>query len=156
MPSTLPVVDDRVAEVLGHRVRREVERLERPALDEVGHRARLRHRRDVGRVAALDRGREDGDDVVAARGVLDRHVRVVRGEAVDHGLEGLLLGAGPDPDHRNVAGDASSAVVSSAVVPLRARFVVAATTCSDEEQEGEHETDEVKALALHASPFVPS
>ena len=138
MPSTLPVVDDRLAEVLVHRVLREVERLQRAPLDEVGHRARLRDRRDVGRVAALDRGREHGGDVVAARGVLDRHVRVLLGEAVDDGLEGLLLVAGPDADHRDRCRRPLSAVVVCCGRRRSARFVVVAAACSDEEQEGEH------------------
>ena len=146
-------VEDRLAEVLRDLIRDEVDRLERPALREVGHDARLRETRHLGRIAALDRSREDGDDVVAAGGVGDRGVRVLLLERVDHGLEELLLVTGPHAGERDRAGDG-----------LRRRFrggrpsgfVVVAATCSDEEQEGEHQSEEGQALALHESPFVPS
>ena len=49
---------------------------------------------------------------------------------------------------------------ASAVAVLGRRrsgpFVIVAAACSDEEQEGEHQSEEGQALELHASPFVPS
>ena len=70
-------------------------RLARVAAREVAHQARRRQRREVRRVAALDRGRELRRELVAGGRVVDGHVGVGLGEAVEHGLEGLALGAGP-------------------------------------------------------------
>ena len=107
---------EEVLRVVGLDVRaREVDRLQRALLLELRDDAGLRDRREVGRVAALDRGAEHGRHVVAGRRVLDGHVRILALEAVQHGLEGLLLVAGPDADDRDVAGDIDDAARWSSV-----------------------------------------
>ena len=110
-----------------------VDRLDRVLPREVGHQAGLPERGDCRRVATLDRCREQRREVVAARRVPDAHVRIGLLEAVDHGLERLLLLAGPDRHHRDGAGDVlAPCCVSSSVV-------VAAAACGCEGQRyGEH------------------
>ena len=49
-----------------------------------------------------------------------------------------------------------SPVVSAGGCPRGPRFVVVASARPDEEQEGEHHSEESQVLALHACPFVPS
>ena len=83
----------------------EGDRLQHSAVREVPEQARLADRGQVRRLAALDRRREDRRRVVAARRVLDLDVRIQLLEAVEDGLEPLLLGAGPDPDDREVPRD---------------------------------------------------
>ena len=59
-------VRDGLAEVVDDRLPEVVEGLERALLGEARHQPRLPDRRDVGRVAAFDRGREQRREVVAA------------------------------------------------------------------------------------------
>ena len=108
LPSTLPIVTIDVAEVL---------LVTRPARSRAASARRASTKSAIvpgcdtvamsGGLPPSTAVESDGDDVVAARRVLDGRVRVLRREAVDHGLEGLLLGAGPDADHRDRAGDVS-------------------------------------------------
>ncbi len=89
--------------VLRHRRLDEVERLDRLAGGELLDEAGLPDRREIGRIAAGDRGGEDRGRVVAARGVLHRDVRELLLEAVEDELEVLLLRPGPDADEREIA-----------------------------------------------------
>ena len=83
----------------------EGDRLEGALVREVAEQTRLTDRREIRRIASLDRGRQDGRRVVAARRVLHADVRVELLEPVENGLEPLLLGPGPDPDDRKAPRD---------------------------------------------------
>ena len=108
-------LDDRVAEVLGDRLLREVDRLERASLDVALDEARLGHDRHVGRVAALDRRDENGRQRVAGRVVRDVDVRVLLGEPVDDRLERLLLRPRPGAHDRDLAGDVTGSLAAPGV-----------------------------------------
>ena len=64
------------------------------------------------------------------------------GEAVDHGLEGLLLRPRPDADDGDRAGDGLLRGRRLFGGRRRSALVVVTPTCSDEEQDGEHETEQ--------------
>jgi hypothetical protein len=124
-----------VGRVVGaDRVLGEVERLQGALLLELLDQARLGDGRQVRRVAALDRGAQDRRDVVAGRVVLDRDLRVLRLERVEHRLEGLLLIAGPDADDRDLAGDVLAAR-DGLCAARRAVVVVAAAAAGGDERE---------------------
>ncbi len=76
-----PHLEDRLAEVLGDGFLREVDRLQRAALDVALDEARLGNDGDRRRVAALDRRRQHGRQRVARRVVADVDVRVLLVEA---------------------------------------------------------------------------
>ena len=132
------VVDDRLAQV--------VDRLKGPLLHEALHEPGLAHGGDVGRIAAFDSGRQQRCKVVAAGRVLDVDVRVELVEAVDHGLERLLLLAAPDRHHRDVAGDVLAA--------LGAATVVASTTPGRDECQ--HADDQGQYYPSLSHPRAPS
>jgi hypothetical protein len=83
----------------------ELERLEGPPLDEVGDQSWLSDGGEVGRVPALDRGRETRHEVVTRRYVFHVGVGILLGEAVDDGLNACLLVSHPDPHERDGARD---------------------------------------------------
>ena len=91
---------------------RKVDRLQRALLRELLHRARAAASAAMsGGLPPCDRGREDGRQRCRRPAVLDRHVRVLLLEAVEDGLERLLLVAGPDaPSTRRVPETSLAAV----------------------------------------------
>ena len=100
MPSTVPSLDDRLAEVLLDRVLREVERLQRALSDEVapsGPAARPWRCRAGCRPRPRSRARSAMLSPPEVYFTVD--VGILLGEAVDDRLERRLLGAGPDADH---------------------------------------------------------
>jgi hypothetical protein len=105
----------------------------------------LRDRGEVGRIAALDGRGEDGDELVAARRVVDRDARVLLGEAVDHGLERGLLLAAPDRHDRDRAGDVPAGLGCGSVL---ARLVVAAAAAGADsrQQEDEEQGEQVQTV----------
>ena len=71
LPSTEPTSATDSTEVVDDLVAQIVDRLDRALLGEALHETGLADAGDVGRVPALDRGRQQGGEVVAARRVLD-------------------------------------------------------------------------------------
>ena len=96
---------DGLAVVLDHHVAHEVERQQVAGRGELADEAGLGGSRQIGRVAALDRRRQQGGQVVAGRVVGDLDVRVLLAEAVEHGLEVLRLDVLPDAHDRDLARD---------------------------------------------------
>ncbi len=150
-------LDRIVAKVRLHIVFHEVERLQRLLPDEVLHEPRLRQERHVGRIPALDRRRELRRQLVARRCVLDIHVRVLLGEPVEHCLERLLLGAGPDAHDRDASGGATRPLGGPGALATGRTSVVPVATATGRhrgERESEQERDEMEAMPSHAAPFI--
>ena len=147
LPVDRAEVEPRLREALLDRVLREVDRLQCAALGEVRHEPRLRQGGDVGRVAALDRGREHRRRL-RCRLVGDLHVRVLGGEAVENGLEGLALGAGPHRQDADVAGDVAGLSPGGGG---SAGLVVVAATAGGEKREYADEQCEQNEPSLRHS-----
>ena len=121
-----------------------------PCFDELLDVARLRDVGHVRRMAAGDRGREHGRDVVADRLVVDLDLRVDLVEGLDHVAELLLPGRrGPDPVERDRARDAPRRASAPSCSLLRAP---AATSCR-RDGERRRQAGERNALATHARSF---
>ncbi len=155
-----PHFDDRLGEVLGDGVLREVDRLQRPSLHVLLDEPRLGDNRHVRGAPTLHGRRENGRKRVAGRVVRDVDVGVLLGEAVDDRLERLLLRPRPRAHDRDLPRDRRSSTpgVGGARFP-RALLVVVSAARGCEEREGEHqrENEQMTAMFPHQlAPFVPS
>ncbi len=153
LPVDRAEVEPRLGETLLDLVLREVDRLQRAALGEVGHEARLRQRCDVGRVASLDRRREHGRRLLR-RLVGNLDVRVLLGEAVEDGLEGLALGARPHRQDADVAGDVAGASRLGRAAGAGRLVVVAAAAGGEKREYAGEQREQNEASLRH--PCAPS